>query len=135
MSSASDRKLEAGLANIAKKKDFGTEGSADPVEAGRRGGMMRAAQRRIAHMDFKTLNEMSEEALLERLRGSRGTFTMSDYLAIKRAIRAQKDGAEYEALINNVEGKLVDRKVTTQAKSLAELLSGIEEECDDASGT
>lgn len=70
--------------------------------------------------------------------GKRPLPTFAEAIAFKKILLALTDKHMMEVVTNDVDGKLVEKKVETQAKSLAELIAmsqKIEEETDQAAPT
>lgn len=116
------------IAEYGKQTQFGSEGGPDPVEAGRKGGYskgsIRQSLRRIGAHEF----EVGEDApdftqQMMKVFGGEKRMTGSQLAAVKKFGQAMKNPKAMDTLIDNIDGKLVQKQVETKV-SLEDLVNG-----------
>lgn len=118
------------IVKAAEGYRFGDPNGPDPAEAGRKGGQqkasIRAAVRRIAAAEF----DIGEDAppmktQINRVFGGENKMTGAQMAGARKFALAMNDLRGLENLTNDVDGKLVEKRVEAKT-SLEDLVNGIE---------
>lgn len=115
-------KSNKGNPDIVKyKKDFGSEGGADPSEAGKLGAKktnsIRKAVRRIAAMEVGFAMSLTEKQVMEKLTMAEAVALSKFRAALGGDVKAMKE------LEDSVDGKIVEQRVHAEV-TLADLVTG-----------
>jgi len=108
------------MSNKKPKNVIGSPGGPDPTELAERRWSVRDAQRRLAAAEFD--GNITLVGLTNKLRDKRGKLTVAQVVAARRVHDALTKPDERMRFIDDVEGRLFDKRIEAQT-TLADLVT------------